>query len=360
MQSPNFSKSPLLQDVQRQARAEYKSKRTETAYLKWIRDFIFFHKNKAGDWVHPKEISSDEIAEYFTYLAVDRKVSRSTQNVAFSAILFLYRKVLGFKKFEIEAERAPLAERLPVVLTIDEVTSVLEQIPPGMPKTIVELLYGAGLRLMEACRLRVKDLDFQRLQICVRKGKGDKDRMVPLPASLASRLNEQVDYVKTLHHSDIIEGAGYVWLPDALAIKNPTMARETSWQYLFPAKSISKDPRPREAEAGSSSDQQHARRLNEVNQQRRRHHLHENSVQKVVKKAATLVELNKKVTCHTFRHSFATHLLEDGKDIRTIQELLGHADVRTTMIYTHVSSLGATGVASPLDRIARRKSKCSG
>lgn len=357
MQSPSFSSSPLFSDIQRKARAEYKSIRTERAYLKWSKDFVLFHKEKAGGWVHPKDLTPQDAAEYLEYIAVERKVSRSTQNVAYSAILFLYRKVLGFEKFEISVRRVPLNDRIPVVLSVDEVARVLEQIAPGTQKLIIELLYGSGLRLMEACRLRIKDIDIQRLQIGVRRGKGGKDRLVPLPTSVVVRLTEQMEYVRVLHQRDIKDGAGYVWLPDALAVKSPAMARELKWQYLFPAKSLSKDPRPREAQEGSHSDRQHARQVEEVNRQRRRHHLHENSIQKIVKTAATRAGLNKKVSCHTFRHSFATHLLEDGKDIRTIQELLGHADVSTTMIYTHVSSLGATGVGSPLDRIAKQKKR---
>jgi site-specific recombinase XerD len=216
------------------------------------------------------------------------------------------------------------------------------------------LMYGSGLRLMECCRLRVKDVDFHRQQINVREGKGDKDRCVPLPQKLVEGLREQISFVTAQHQCDLANGAGWVWLPDALAIKYPRAGCELRWQYVFPAPSLSRDPRPREAEEASASDhsdRKHQKLLDEVNAQLRRHHIHENSVQKVVKRAVSRAGVHPKTSCHTFRHSFATHLLEDGKDIRTIQALLGHADVSTTMIYTHVSTLGATGVKSPLDRL---------
>ena len=341
MKQPVLSESPLLSSVQRQARSEHKSIRTERAYLKWIRDYLGYWKRTRGEWAHPKDLNGSDVSEYLNYLANERNIARSTHNQAFNALLFLYRNVLKIEGFQIDSKRPAQRERLPVVLSAEEVMRVLDHIPPGQFRLIGGLLYGSGLRLMEACRLRNKDIDFERMQICVREAKGDKDRMVPLPVSLESGLREQAKYVRALHQADVASGAGYVWLPNALSIKNPEMAREPCWQYLFPAKSLSKDPRPREAEEETTSDREYEKKLAQVNQQLRRHHIHENSVQKAIKAAVKQSGIEKKVSCHTFRHSFATHLLEDGKDIRTIQELLGHKDVNTTMIYTHVSTVGA-------------------
>ena len=354
VKSPDLLSSPLLSQVQRTARAQYKSIRTEKTYLKWIRDFIVFHKEQRGCWIHPQELSPADVSQYLEYLAVERQVARSTQNVAFSALLFLYKQVLKVDEFQIDASRAPRNARLPVVLSRRDVRKVLDQIPPGPYRLMAGLMYGSGLRLMECCRLRVKDLDLDRQQITVREGKGDKDRAVPLPQKLDSGLRAQLAYVSSLHESDLADGAGWAWLPDALAIKYPSAGRDLRWQYVFPAASLSRDPRPREAnqtEILEPASPKHAKLMAEINTQRRRHHVHENSVQKVVKRAVTRSGVHPKASSHTLRHSFATHLLEDGKDIRTIQELLGHADVSTTMIYTHVSSLGATGVKSPLDQL---------
>ncbi len=315
--------------------------RTEKAYLAWIKDFLRYHRHKAGQWRHPAEMGSREVNEFLTYLAVERTVSASTQNQALSGLLFLYRKVLEME-LVFDAERAKLPERLPVVLSLDEVRRVLAQVPPGPLRLMAGLMYGAGLRLMEACRLRVKDIDFDRKQILVRDGKGKKDRAVPLPQRLVDGLTRQIAEVKKLHEADLAAGAGFVWLPYALAEKYPHAARSIGWQYVFPAKSLSTDPRPREATERPSGNEPH---------KLRRHHLHETSVQKAVTAAVRRARLDKKATCHTLRHSFATHLLEAGQDIRTIQQLLGHKDVSTTMIYTHVSTVGATGVKSPLDRL---------
>ncbi len=344
--------SPLLTRVQRVARTHRKSIRTERAYIKWIRDFLHFHKHFAGDWIHPKEMDGTHISQYLEHLAVDRKVARPTQNQAMSALLFLFKKVCGFESLDIEAPRAAETDRLPVVMTPEETKAVMDLLPPGYLQTIVGLLYGAGLRLMEACRLRVKDVDFDRKQLIVRDGKGEKDRPVPLPDKLQPQLQVQIQFVTALHQQDLDDGAGWVWLPFALEKKYPDAGRELKWQYLFPARKLSRDPRPREADEKDeppSDDEQ--RRLDALNAQTRRHHIHENTVQKAVRKAVKRSGINKKITCHTFRHSFATHLLESGIDIRTIQELLGHANLETTMIYTHVSTLGATGVKSPLDRL---------
>ena len=357
MDSNNFSNSPLIREVQRKVRSEYKSIRTERAYLKWIRDYLVYCKNQQGKWIHPSDLTDQAVTEYLTYLAVDRKVSQSTQNQAFSALLFLYTKVLQVENFKIDAVRAPKPEKLPVVLSIQETAAILDCISMGPAKTIVGLLYGSGLRLMEACRLRIKDVDFDRKQLIIREAKGDKQRAVPLPLKLTDDLRAQVDHVKSIHEKDIADGAGWVWLPNAITVKNPNWAKEFIWQYLFPAKQLSRDPRPRESlEFAGELSTTSAIAWKQIDAQIRRHHIHENSVQKIVKQAVQQARVNKKVTCHTFRHSFATHLLESGQDIRTIQQLLGHADLRTTMIYTHVSTLGATGVRSPLDSIARIRS----
>ncbi len=296
-------RSPLLEETRQLMRQRHLSIRTEQSYLRWIEEFLRFERARTGAWRHPREMGSEEIGGYLTYLAVKRKVAASTQNQAFSALLFLFRQVLK----------------------------------------MAGLMYGSGMRLMEVCRLRVKDVDFERLQLTVREGKGEKDRMVPLPQKLIDGLRRQVQAVRVLHDEDLELGAGWDWLPDALAEKYPAAGRTFPWQYLFPAATLSRDPRPREAQEGT--------REKEAAKQLRRHHLHENSVQKVIAAAVKRAKLDKLASSHSLRHSFATHLLENGQDIRTIQELLGHADVRTTMTYTHVSSLGPTGVQSPLDRL---------
>ena len=335
------SKSPLLQQVRNLTRQLHFSIRTEQAYVQWIEEFLRYQRDRTGDWQHPNQMGSGEVNQFLTYLAVERKVAASTQNQALSAILFLFRRIL---KHEItfDAARAKKPERLPVVLSIDEVRSILAEVPHGPMRLIAGLMYGSGLRLMEACRLRIKDVDFDRRQLIVRDGKGEKDRAVPLPEKLELGLRRQLEFVRKLHADDLAAGAGWVWLPYALAEKYPEAGRSIPWQYVFPAQSLSKEPRPREANERSTG-----REL----QQMRRHHVHETTVQKAVTAAVKRAGIEKHATCHSLRHSFATHLLEDGKDIRTIQELLGHADISTTMIYTHVSTIGATGVKSPLDRL---------
>jgi len=341
-------KSPLLEQTRQLLRARHLSIRTERAYLGWIERFLRFHRQRSGRWVHPNELSNDDINAFLTHLAVEGKVAASTQNQALSAILFLWKQVLQ-RELKLDAVRAQKPQRVPVVLSVDEVRRVLAALPPGPLYLIGSLAYGAGLRLMECCRLRVKDVDFERKQITVRDGKGEKDRVVPLPQRVAAALTEQIERVRRQHAEDLQAGAGWVWLPYALAEKYPQAGRSLGWQYVFPARNVSIDPRPREADEGSTNPEAETRRRAEAKQVRR-HHIHESSVQKGIERAIKQSGITKRASCHTLRHSFATHLLEDGQDIRTIQELLGHKDVSTTMIYTHVSSIGATGVRSPLDR----------
>jgi integron integrase len=340
-------KLPLLQEVRNLIRALHMSIRTEEAYVQWIEQFLRFQRDKLGQWRHPGELGSDEVNEFLTHLAVQRKVAASTQNQALSALLFLYRKVLK-QEIQFDAVRAQQPKRLPVVLSREEVRQLLAAIPPGIMRQIAGLMYGAGLRVMDACRLRVKDLDFDRRQLIIRDSKGAKDRAVPLPTRLEDGLRQQLEFVRRQHAEDVEAGAGWVWLPYALAAKYPHAGRSLGWQYLYPSATLSTDPRPREARAQNTRE-----RADETleRSQVRRHHVHESTVQKAVTAAVKRAGILKKATCHSLRHSFATHLLEDGKDIRTIQELLGHADLSTTMIYTHVSTTGATGVQSPLDQL---------
>lgn len=318
-----MSSSKLLDQVRTTARLRHLSLRTEKAYVQHIKRFILFHGKK-----HPREMAEDHIRNYLSHLAVDRNVSASTQNVALAALLFLYRDVLKQKLERIEeVERARTRRRMPVVFTKTEVNTILNNLA-GIPYLAAALMYGSGLRLMECLRLRVKDLDFSYNQIMVRSGKGDNDRVTPMPAKLKEPLRKQLLRVKLLHQQDLQEGFGAVELPHALARKLPGAQRDWAWQYLFPADKRSRDPR-----SGIE----------------RRCHLHESALQKAVIAAMRKTTTAKRGTCHSLRHSFATHLLEDGQDIRTIQELLGHKDVRTTMIYTHVLNRGGRGVRSPLD-----------
>jgi integron integrase len=312
----------LLDQLAEVLRLKHYSYRTEEAYLDWVRRFILFHHKR-----HPQEMGAAEIQAFLTYLATERNVAASTQNQALSAILFLYREVLQKELDPILPSTAKRPERLPTVLTRDEALRVLDQLD-GIHKLMAQILYGSGLRLMECVRLRVKDLDFEYKTITVRDGKGEKDRVTPLPDSLVPILQRQVERVRLLHEDDLAAGCGEVYLPYALETKYPSAAGELIWQYLFPAARPSLDPR---------------------SGKQRRHHVESSALQRAVKAAAQKVHIQKRVSCHTFRHSFATHLLQNGYDIRTVQELLGHKDIRTTMIYTHVLQRGGLAVKSPLD-----------
>lgn len=317
-------RSGLIEDVVRRLRVGHYSLRTERAYVGWIRRFILANGKR-----HPRELGVTHVEAFLTGLAVDGRVAASTQNQALSALLFLYREVLGQKlAWMDEVVRAKRPQRLPTVLSQQEVRALLAQMD-GRMALLARLLYGTGMRLMEGVRLRVKDLDFARNEITVREGKGGKDRRTVLPASLVPALHAEVDRVHVLHRQDLANGAGEVWLPHALSRKYPKAAREAGWQYVFPARAISLDPR---------------------DGRWRRHHLDEAMLSRALKRAQVSAAIAKPVTAHTLRHSFATHLIEGGYDIRTVQELLGHKDVATTQIYTHVLNRGAGAVLSPLDR----------
>jgi integron integrase len=315
----------LLDQVRGKIRLKHYSIRTEQAYVDWIKRFIL-HFDKR----HPREMGAEEVEVFLTHLAVAGKVAASTQNQAKSALLFLYREVLGVELPWLDnVERAKTPKRLPVVLTRGEVQALLMRLE-GAHWMMASLLYGAGLRLMECLRLRVKDVDFSRKEILVRDGKGFKDRVTMLPAALAEPLRAHLEWVRALHRQDLADGYGAVYLPYALERKYPGAAREWGWQYVFPSAKLAVDPRSGES---------------------RRHHVQDQSLQRAIKQAVRDADLTKPATPHTLRHSFATHLLEGGQDIRTVQELLGHADVSTTMIYTHVLNKGGHGVTSPLDRL---------
>ncbi len=321
-----MDRAPKLLDQMRDAlRVRHYSLRTEKAYCAWVRRFIYFH-----DIRHPGEMGEPEINAFLTHLAVAENVSASTQNQALAALLFLYRHVLGREVVDLDGViRARHSVNVPVVMTHGEVRDVLAQLS-GDKWLIASILYGCGLRLLECLRLRVKDIDFTRSEITVHDGKGGKGRVTMLPASLQAPLREQLRLVKTTHDADLADGWGRVVMPAALDRKYPNAPAEWRWQWVFPQASRWKNPK-----TGDEG----------------RHHVHETLVQRAVKDAVLRAGVVKHVGCHTFRHSFATHLLEAGYDIRTIQELLGHKDVRTTMIYTHVLNRGGLGVRSPLDSL---------
>lgn len=324
--APTIDKKPkLLTQLSQAMRSRHYSRSTEATYIQWVKRFIFFHHVR-----HPQEMAEPEINAFLTHLAVKEHVSASTQNQALCAIIFLYKYVLDRKIGDIgEVIRARKPVRLPVVMTKAEVKAVLSNLT-GDKWIIAHLMYGAGLRLMECLRLRVQDLDFNKNQINVRDGKGDKDRVTMFPESVKKPLTEHLNKVKKIHDADISRGFGRVLMPDALARKYPNASREWRWQWVFPQETLWQNKKTGE---------------------RGRHHIDESIIQKSVKDAVAKAELVKRATCHTFRHSFATHLLEDGYDIRTVQELLGHKDLKTTMIYTHVLNKGPSAVRSPADNL---------
>ncbi|MCX5839294.1 MAG: integron integrase [Deltaproteobacteria bacterium] len=315
----------LLDQVRDVLRKRHYSIRTEQVYVDWIKRYIFFHEKR-----HPLEMGAQEISRFLSHLATERNVAASTQNQALNAILFLYRQVLQKEIGDLgPTERARKPERLPTVMSRGEAGKLLAAMT-GIHQLMAKILYGCGLRLMECVRLRIKDVDFDQSQIIVRDGKGMKDRATMLPEQLKPLLTEQIKRVCILHEQDLRGGLGEVYLPYALERKYPQAARELIWQYVFPADRISVDPR---------------------SGRKRRHHIGEDGLQRAVQRAARTAGFTKPVSPHTFRHSFATHLLEAGYDIRTVQELLGHKDVSTTMIYTHVMKRGGMGVKSPLDTL---------
>lgn len=322
--APEGDKPKLLDRVREAIRLRHYSIRTEEAYVSWVKRFILFHGKR-----HPQAMGADEITHLLSALAVHGQVSASTQHQALCALVFLYRHVLGLNFGWLEdVVRAKRPQRLPVVLSRPEVRALLSALE-GVHWIMASLLYGAGLRLLECLRLRVKDIDFAGHQILLREGKGRKDRRTMLPAAVQAPLTAHLEHVRQQHQNDLMGGFGKVYLPDALQRKYPNASREWGWQWVFPASQIRLDPQSGE---------------------HRRHHVHESVLQRAVKAATRKTGLAKVVSCHTLRHSFATHLLEDGYDVRTIQELLGHRDVKTTMIYTHVLNRGGNGVYSPMDR----------
>jgi integron integrase len=324
--APDASNQPkLLDQVRARIRVKHYSIRTEDQYVFWIKRFIYFHDKR-----HPREMGAPEVEAFLSDLAVNGRVAASTQNQALSALLFLYKEVLEIALPWLDnITRAKPSKHLPVVLTPAEVRAVLDRMD-GTHGLMARLLYGTGMRLMECVRLRVKDVDFGRNEILIRDGKGAKDRVTMLPAALAGPLQEHLARRRIIYEDDLRDGKAEVWLPDALEKKYPHAPTEWAWQFVFCSGSHSTDPRSGRV---------------------RRHHIDEKLLQRAMKKAVTAARLAKPATPHTLRHSFATHLLEGGSDIRTVQELLGHSDVSTTMIYTHVLNKGGHGVTSPLDRL---------
>jgi integron integrase len=321
------SPASLLDRLRSALVVRHYSLRTVEAYSGWVRRFIMFHGRQ-----HPSRLVASHVLEFLTSLAEVEQVSAATQNQALAALVFFYTDVLGLPLAQLgTVPRARRPARLPVVMTPGEVQQVLEQLN-GVWLLMASLLYGSGLRLSECVGLRVKDVDLGAMQLMVRRGKGQKDRLAPLPRSISGPLAEHLQRVREQHAADLARGAGCVALPDALRAKYPNAAREWSWQWVFPATRAYVDP---------------------TTSERRRHHIHETALQRAVKRAVAKSGVSKLVSCHTFRHSFATHLLESGYDVRTIQKLLGHQDLRTTMVYTHVLQRGPLGVESPLDRARR-------
>ena len=321
---PN-GKLKLMDQVKEVLRFHHYAIRTEQTYCNWIRRYLDFYEMKR----HPRDMGAAEIEQFLSHLAVEEKVAASTQRQALNALVFLYREVLDVELGEIAPSRARRSRRPPTVLTQDEARRVLLELS-GTHQLMAQLLYGCGLRLMECIRLRVQDVDFGQGQVFVRGGKGNKDRSVVLPKSVVAALGHQIDRVLRLHERDLAEGFGEVYVPDGLARKYPNACRAPGWQYVFPSKKRSEDPRSGRV---------------------MRHHVRESGLQRAVKVAVERCDIRKRVGCHTLRHSFATHLLENGTNIRMVQELMGHADVKTTEIYTHVMNKDLGQVESPLDRL---------
>ena len=322
--NPQKPQKKLLDQYRDAIQLKQYSPRTAETYIQWVREYILYHNKR-----HPKEMGVDEINQFITHLVTERHVAASTQNQAISAILFLYRHVLHIQLDEslMIGFRPQRAKNIPTILSKGEVKQIINCLQ-GINKLAAQIMYGSGLRIMECLRLRIKDIDFANRQIVVRDGKGGDDRVTPLPDSLIEPLKRQMQTARAIHDQDLAEGYGSVYLPYAIEHKSPHAHKQWEWQYLFPAPNRSADPQTKTT---------------------RRHHLDESTIQKAVKQAAKLAKISKRVSPHTFRHSFATHLLQAGYDIRTVQELLGHKDVKTTMIYTHVLQRGANAVKSPLD-----------
>jgi integron integrase len=332
MQSPK-----LLDRVRETMRLKHFSFRTEETYLHWIRDYIHFHKKQ-----HPKDLNEQHIKEYLLHLAMVKNVAASTHNQALSALSFLYRHVLNINVNLQNIERVNRPQRLPEVFSREEVAAILKHLS-GWEHLAASLMYGTGIRISECLRLRIKDIDFDSAYITIRSGKGDKDRRVLLPNTLRQPLLHQIERVRRIHELDSFDGFGEAVLPNALANKYPNLGKEFGWQFLFPAHKRSLDPR-------AQADIAHIER---------RHHIEDTTLQKAVKIAIRKANISKHASCHTFRHSFATHLLENGYDIRTIQKLLGHSDIRTTMVYTHVLSANQPRIISPLDALSAHSKSIS-
>lgn len=323
--STHHSNHTLLGEIRDLMSRDHYSVSTERTYCDWIKQYVRFHGMQNRESLFCE--AENKVEKFLTYLATERNVAASTQNQAFNALVFLYKRVLGSPLENVRATRSRKTTRIPVVMTRDEVKPVI-QLLDGIPELVVKLLYGSGLRITEAVRLRVQDIDFGFKQVTVRDGKGMKDRVTPFPDNLSALFRNHLEKVEMIHEKDLAKGYGTVYLPYALVRKYPNAEREWNWQFVFPGRGLSKDPR------------------SEVI---RRHHVDPSAINKAIKKVVRQTNITKKVSAHTFRHSFATHLLQRGTDIRTIQSLLGHKDLETTMIYTHVLKQGGEGVVSPLD-----------
>lgn len=319
----------LYDQVREKVRALGYADKTYRTYLHHIDKFLRWHKSRRGEWVHPRDMGRPEIEQFLSYLANTRNVSPTTQNVAFNAIVFLYKRVLGIELKGINAARAKRPQRVPVVLSQQDVGRLLDELT-GEPRLMAELLYGCGLRLNECLAIRIKDVDLNRCQLHLHAAKGNKDRRVVIPSCLVERLAQQIERVREIHARDQRRGMARVPLPNAFARKSPSAASALAWYFLFPARTHCMDPGTRQPV---------------------RWHVHEQVLQREVKRAAARAGLTQRVTCHTLRHSFATHLLDSGHDLRTIQEALGHASIRTTQIYTHVDLSSTDRVRSPLERL---------